>query len=211
LPIVNLPGNQLGVSTHQLGGTALVGATMPLYDGGSRAKAVMPRSISLASATPTGRNSIPNDGDTDRIAPATEGGLVSYGPDTIEPYRCAAGYVDRILKGEKPADLPVQAPNQVRTGDQSQNREGTGPHYSTGSACPRLRGDRITILFVALHESAFGGKADIFGSKASLRLRRLRIAISCPLSGVKRTSRECAVMTANDPKQSSRQNALRHF
>ena len=37
LPIVNLPGNQLGVSTHQLGGTALVGATMPLYDGGSRA------------------------------------------------------------------------------------------------------------------------------------------------------------------------------
>jgi outer membrane protein len=37
LPVVNLPGNQLGVSTHQLGGTALVGATMPLYDGGSRA------------------------------------------------------------------------------------------------------------------------------------------------------------------------------
>jgi outer membrane protein len=37
LPIVNLPGNQVGVSTHQLGGTALVGATMPLYDGGSRA------------------------------------------------------------------------------------------------------------------------------------------------------------------------------
>jgi outer membrane protein TolC len=37
LPVVNLPGNQVGVSTHQLGGTALVGATMPLYDGGSRA------------------------------------------------------------------------------------------------------------------------------------------------------------------------------
>jgi putative ABC transport system substrate-binding protein len=40
---------------------------------------------------------------------AADGGLIAYGPDTIEPYRRAAGYVDRILKGEKPADFPVQA------------------------------------------------------------------------------------------------------
>jgi putative ABC transport system substrate-binding protein len=40
---------------------------------------------------------------------ADHGGLISYGPDLIDQFRCAAGYVDRILKGEKPADMPVQA------------------------------------------------------------------------------------------------------
>ena len=47
---------------------------------------------------------------------ASRGGLISYGPDSIAPYRRAASYVDRILKGEKPGDLPVQAPQQVRIG-----------------------------------------------------------------------------------------------
>ena len=42
----------------------------------------------------------------------TSGGLISYGPDFLEQYRRAAGYVDRILKGEKPNELPVQAPTK---------------------------------------------------------------------------------------------------
>jgi putative ABC transport system substrate-binding protein len=43
------------------------------------------------------------------------GGLISYGPDLIDQYRRAAGYVDRILRGEKPADLPVQTPTKYET------------------------------------------------------------------------------------------------
>ena len=41
-----------------------------------------------------------------------DGGLASYGPDYLDQYRRAAGYIDRILRGEKPADMPVQAPTK---------------------------------------------------------------------------------------------------
>jgi putative tryptophan/tyrosine transport system substrate-binding protein len=44
----------------------------------------------------------------------TGGGLLSYGPDIVDQFRQAAAYVDRILKGAKPADLPVQAPTKYQ-------------------------------------------------------------------------------------------------
>lgn len=44
-----------------------------------------------------------------------DGGLVSYGPDLVEPFRLAAGYIDRILRGERPGDLPVQLPTKLET------------------------------------------------------------------------------------------------
>jgi putative ABC transport system substrate-binding protein len=44
----------------------------------------------------------------------TGGGLISYGPNRVDQYRQAAGYIDRILKGEKPADMPVQAPTKYQ-------------------------------------------------------------------------------------------------
>jgi putative ABC transport system substrate-binding protein len=46
---------------------------------------------------------------------AADGGLLSYGPNSLEPFEGVAAYVDRILKGENPADLPVQAPNKFET------------------------------------------------------------------------------------------------
>ena len=74
---------------------------------------------------------------------AKSGGLIAYGPDAVDPYRRAAEYIDRILKGENPADLAGACTDQIRTGDQPQDREGDGPRSPALVARPRRRGDRI--------------------------------------------------------------------
>ena len=116
------------------------------------------------------------------------GGLVSYRPDPIEPYRHAAGYVDRILNGEKPTELPVQAPVKYPIGGQSKDGDGSGTYPATSPAPSRRRSDRMT------HQSDLDGERTHSVLMFAVRITLLHFSISEAMSLLK---------SADDPGKTS--------
>ena len=116
---------------------------------------------------------------------ASDGALMSYGADTIDLYSRAASYVDRILKGAKPADLPVQTAGQIRAHINRQDREAAlGLEDLTHAARTRRRGDRVTRRPVS--RLSFGGATAHTGPVAARAqqgeiTRKIAVLMGTPL------------------------------
>ena len=103
-----------------------------------------------------------------RKAHVDAGGMISYGPDLADQFRRSATYIDRILKGEKPADLPVQAPTKFELVINLKTAKALGLDRAADRARPRRRGDRIAIICCGAY-GRYWHKADIAAEPPDVR------------------------------------------
>ena len=99
-----------------------------------------------------------------------DGGMISYGASITDTYRRAAGYVDKVLKGAKPTDLPAQLPTKFELVINLRTAKALGLDPPLQLLATRRRGDRIT------------GRCPLLAQS-----RHTLVRCTCPLSGVKRT------------------------